>query len=133
VTALQLPPDRPLGCLIEEIKEEDPEVKKVEVVDSKGYRTSASSLIGLVLKPGSKLMINDVTYNLVHPSLEGSTTSPQLVVCLHEVILPKTERVKPKEEKLAELKLAIEPFEATKKYLDAKAMRASHSSFHPSS
>ena len=71
ITALQLPSDRPLGCLIQEIKDEDPEVKKVEVIDSKGFRTSASSLIGLVLKPGSKLLLNDIAHHIMHPSLEG--------------------------------------------------------------
>jgi len=74
VTTMNFPIDRPLGCLLEDIKEEDPEVRLVEAVDLHGYRSSRSSLIGLALKPGAKIIINDRPYSVMYPSLEGEAS-----------------------------------------------------------
>ena len=80
VTTMHFPIDRPLGCLLEDIKEEDPEVRLVEAVDLHGYRSSRSSLIGLALKPGAKIIINDRPYSVMYPSLEGEAFfTPQLL------------------------------------------------------
>jgi len=102
-TSLPISKNRPIGCLLLDIKDEDPSVEKVEVLDSNGYKISNSTLALDALRDGSKLLLNGSSLDLQFPTLE--------------------EILEPKLKKIEELKEKIKPYEDLKQLCDLGAQR----------
>jgi len=62
---------KPVSTFIQELKDEDPQVKNAALLDHEGFKISGSTQLGEISKPGIKLVINDKNFSINFPLLAG--------------------------------------------------------------